>query len=154
MRRRLIANALGCLAMIQNNAGSLLVLATILGFSVVAGRSLANADDEGLGEPYACASRSDIVGPCFNIRGRLSYWNGAPSARIWPVGTKRLIGVHFDVLPPALEAEMIKYDPRRSFYTEVWADFRLCPFTRYREGRMQFACIEAWHNVTFRHRKE
>jgi len=135
-------------------ARSPLVLAALLCLLSNPSGSLANTDGDAAGEPYACASRADIVAPCFNVRGRLSYWNGAPSARIWPVGTKRLIGVHFDVLPPTLEAEITQYDPRRSFYTEVWAEFRLCPITRYHEGRMQFACIEAWRNATFRHRKE
>ena len=112
------------------------------------------ATEAGGTEPYECASRADLVEPCFVLRGRLSFWNGAPSARIWPVGTKRLIGVHFDVLPPALEAEMARFDPQRSFDTEVWADFTLCPFTYYRRGRMQFVCIESWRNAAFRHRKQ
>jgi hypothetical protein len=114
----------------------------------------AQAADEDTREPYACALRPDLAGPCFELRGRLSFWNGAPSARIWPVGTKRLLGVHFDVLPPALEAEMTRFDPQGRFDTEVWAHFRLCPFTRSRAGHMQFVCIEAWRGASFRRRKE
>jgi hypothetical protein len=102
--------------------------------------------------PYACASRSDIVGPCVEVRGRLSFWNGAPSARIWPVGTKRMLGVHSDELPPTLEVQMERYEPRHRFDTEVWANFTVCPFTGSRPGRMQFVCIESWRNLSFSHR--
>ena len=34
-----------------------------------------------------------IIGDCFEIHGRLSLYNGTPSVRLWPVGTKRLLGV-------------------------------------------------------------
>ena len=108
--------------------------------------------DEGGSEPYRCATRPDVVGPCVDLRGRLSFWNGAPSARIWPVATKRLLGVHADVLPPALDAEMTRFDPQQRFDTEAWARFTVCPLTRYRIGHMQFVCIEAWRDLSFRHR--
>lgn len=101
---------------------------------------------------YECAGRSDIVASCFSFRGRLSFWNGAPSARIWPVGSKRLLGVHFDRLPPKLEADMTAFDPRRSFDTEVWAIFTVCPFTKIQPRHMQFVCIESWRNPRFKHR--
>src|SRR6185437_7143685 len=31
--------------------------------------------------------------PCFSVRGRLSAWNGAPTFRLHPDGSKRLLGV-------------------------------------------------------------
>jgi hypothetical protein len=93
-----------------------------------------------------CASRSDLAGACFELRGRLSFWNGAPSARIWPVGTRRLLGVHADVLPPALAAQS------RGFDSELWAHYTVCPFTPSRPGHMQFICIEAWRDLTVRQR--
>lgn len=103
---------------------------------------------------YACASRSDIVGSCFEVRGRLSFWNGAPSARIWPVGTKRLLGVHSDVLPPTLESKMRSFDPERSFDTEAWANFTVCPFQKAKAGHMQFVCIESWRKLSMRYREK
>ena len=109
---------------------------------------------EGRSEPYHCATRPDVVGPCFDLRGRLSFWNGAPSARIWPIGTKRLLGVHADILPPALDAEIARCDPQQRFDTEAWARFTVCPLTRSRVGHMQFVCIEAWRNLTCRRRAE
>jgi hypothetical protein len=105
-------------------------------------------------EPYRCAARPDVVGPCFDLRGRLSFWNGAPSARIWPMGTKRLLGVHADVLPPALDAAMARFDPQQRFDIEAWARFTVCPLSRSRIGHMQFVCIEAWRNLSFRRRSD
>jgi len=131
----------------------LVVFSAILGLSVL-GRCSSAAEPQGAGQPSVCASRPDLIGPCFEVRGRLSFWNGAPSARIWPVRTNRLIGVHDDVLPDPLAAEIRRFDSRNRFDTEVWADFTLCPFTHYRKGRMQFVCIEAWRNATFRHRTD
>jgi hypothetical protein len=97
-------------------------------------------------EPYMCAADPFIVAPCFDVRGRLSFANGAPSARIWPVGTRRLLGVHFDRLPDDIAALV------RGFDTEVWASFKVCPYTREKKGHMQFVCIEASRDVSVRER--
>lgn len=98
--------------------------------------------------PYVCASHPNIVASCFEVHGRLSFWNGAPSARIWPVGTKRLLGVHSDILPPALEQKP------RGFETEWWADFTVCPFTPSQPGHMQFVCIESWRHLIIKQHPE
>lgn len=97
-------------------------------------------------EGYECATRADLVAPCFEVRGRLSFWNGAPSARIWPVGTKRLLGVHLDILPPALIAKPHGFD------TELWAWFAVCPLSKPVPGHMQFVCIESWRDLSIRPR--
>jgi len=102
---------------------------------------------ESPGGDYVCRARTDIVAPCFEVRGRLSFWNGAPSARIWPVGSKRMLGVHADVLPPALAAKKDGFD------TELWALFTVCPLTRSQPQHMQFVCIESWRNLSVRQRK-
>lgn len=105
-------------------------------------------------EAYACATRADVVGPCVTLRGRLSFWNGVPSARIWPVGTRRLLGVRHDVLPPALVGWMNTVAPQRGSNPEVWAIFTVCPLTRDEVGHMQFVCIDAWRAPSLRARGE
>src|SRR4051812_15051432 len=95
-------------------------------------------------EAPACATNPEIIGACFNVRGRLSFWNGAPSACIWPIGTKRMQGVHDDELPGQIRSRMATFD------TELWGDFQVCPFTRERPGHMQFVCVESWRNITVR----
>ncbi|TMH32909.1 MAG: hypothetical protein E6H66_13125 [Betaproteobacteria bacterium] len=96
---------------------------------------------------YACSANPGIVGPCFELGGRLSFWNGAPSARIWRVGTSRMLGIHYDQLPPGLASQMTSFD------TEAWGTFGVCPFTRQSPGRMQSVCIESWRDLRFRERK-
>jgi len=95
---------------------------------------------------YVCAARPEIVASCFDIRGRLSFWNGAPSARIWRIGTTRILGVHNDELPSKLAASVTGFD------TEAWGTFTVCPLSRERVGQMQFVCVEAWKDLTFRQR--
>jgi len=113
--------------------------ATFLGMLIAWSPALPAAD-------YACGTHPAIVAPCFELRGRLSFWNGTPSARIWRVGTPRLLGIHHDELPPDLASRMSGFD------TEAWGTFKLCPFTKERPGRMQFVCIESWRDVSFRQR--
>ena len=90
-----------------------------------------------------CRAGAGLVGPCFNIHGRLTATNGTPSIRIWIVGTKRLLGV-----VPA-EAEIMPEALRR--YVEggssVFADFEVCPMTPSRPGTMQDVCIQSATNV-------
>ena len=94
----------------------------------------------------ACAARSEIVAPCFEVRGRLSFWNGTPSARIWRIGTTRMLGVHNDELPPELVSR------RSSFDTELWGTFTVCPLTNRSAGHMQYVCIESWRDISVRER--
>src|SRR5262245_26504221 len=94
----------------------------------------------------ACSENPEIVGSCFDVHGRLSFWNGTPSARIWRVGTSRMLGIHRDELPVELASRISSFD------TEAWGDFRVCPFTKERPGHMQMVCIESWCNVAFRER--
>jgi hypothetical protein len=93
-----------------------------------------------------CAARPEIVAPCFDVRGRLSFWNGTPSARIWRIGTTRMLGIHNDELPPGLATQ------RSSFDTELLGNFTVCPLTKRSAGHMQYVCIESWRDVSVRER--
>jgi hypothetical protein len=95
---------------------------------------------------HPCSQSAEIVDTCFDVHGRLSFWNGAPSARIWRVGTSRMLGIHHDELPVELASQMTTFD------TEAWGDFRVCPFTKERTGHMQMVCIDSWRNIRFRER--
>ena len=103
-----------------------------------------------------CRTRSDLVGRCFVVHGRLSVYNGTPSIRLWPIGTKRLLGVldpkdisaepGRNTIPPAVESKL-------DFDKDVFGDFVVCPLTRSRPGRMQTVCIESGKNLAVRKRK-
>jgi hypothetical protein len=78
--------------------------------------------------------------PCFWVEGRLSAANGAPTWRIWPKGTRRLLGVvsrsgsaeRADLLPP----EILGLNP--NFERSVWGHYRVCPHGPARPGAMRF----------------
>src|ERR1017187_1862506 len=69
------------------------------------------------------------------VHGRLCYYNGTPSARIWIVGTKRVLGINqtgdeVPSMPHALH-DLMSWD------REVFADFIVEPLTPYEHGVMQ-----------------
>lgn len=108
---------------------------------------------------------------CYWTHGRLSvYEGGAPSYRLWKIGTRRILGIfngpsHF---PPAIE----EYDENpelpatllRAYEADnqrmkkksgitwtipppVFADFEICPLAPERKGEMQSICIESAKNI-------
>lgn len=95
-----------------------------------------------------CVDSKSIVGECWNVRGRVSVHNGNPSTRIWPVGSKRLLGVR-DAEPPFLPPE---FAHKLSWDADVFADLKVCPLTSAREGRMQIVCIANARNTVVRRR--
>lgn len=46
-----------------------------------------------------CKGNPAVIGACFKVHGRLSSWNGNPTFRIWPTGTKRMLGVREEFGP-------------------------------------------------------
>ena len=85
---------------------------------------------------------------CQRVHGRLFAANGTPSLRIWPIGTRRLLGIHDDAspeaLPPGLRGDrapsMGATDDGR---VEVYGDFTVCPLALDRPGHMQMVTLKA-----------
>ena len=99
------------------------------------------------GESQACRGDPDIAGACYRVHGRLSSWNGSPTARISISGTKRIIGVLDDFpLPEDLQKQF-------GWEVEAWGDFEVCPFTKDRPGEMRMVCVESSSHVTLKDRK-
>src|SRR5262245_9873121 len=95
-----------------------------------------------------CSEHKELIGSCWDLRGRVSYFNGNPSVRIWPVGTKRMLGVRDSdplLIPPNLKSQL-------SWNTNTFADLRVCPLTRERPGVMQIVCIASVRNIVSRPR--
>lgn len=92
----------------------------------------------------ACIDHPKRVGECRAVHGRLSYWNGAPTPRIWPVGTKRMLGVTSEwdgSLPAGLEAVM---SPDINLYGDFW----VCTlFDPPADGVMERVCVYSWRNL-------
>jgi hypothetical protein len=103
----------------------------------------------------SCRQHPQLTGRCFTIRGRMNYWNGNPSVRIWRVGTRRILGISegrfkrdgYVNLPASIEA-------RLSWDSDLFGDFVVCPFTRDEPGVMRLVCVESVTNVTVRPRKD
>ncbi len=110
----------------------------VVGALLLASLSPAESEQPCKGNPYQ-------VAPCFTARGRLTIYVGSPSARIWRIGTKRILGVserysHIRRMPKPLEERL---NPGVAIY----GDFEVCPFAQERPGQMQFVCIESASNV-------
>ncbi len=94
-----------------------------------------------------CRVSPAVREPCFSVRGRLSAWNGAPTFRLSPRGSKRVLGVvggdgdpaSSTLLTPALRTAMTPSAP--GDLLPVTATFRVCPLAPDRPGRMRPVCI-------------
>jgi hypothetical protein len=90
--------------------------------------------------PRPCKGNPNLAGKCVVMRGRLRAYNGNPTFRIWPIGTKRLLGVTGErpgeepVMPSGLGV---------TFDHDLVANSEICPFTREEPGVMQRVCIES-----------
>ncbi len=98
-----------------------------------------------------CKENPKIVGACYSVRGRLSA--GADTVRLWlwPVGTKRMLGVTGG---PSLDDDDDPIFPQNlrfnSLQEEIYGDFEVCPFTPEREGTMRLVCIESASKLVVR----
>lgn len=99
-----------------------------------------------------CRAQPSLVGKCFTVRGRLSLYNGAPTIRLWRVGTKRMLGVSSSYSQAGYSSIPEELERRLDWETEVWGDFLVCPFTRQRAKEMQMICIENGKNIVVRKR--
>lgn len=107
-------------------------------------------------EPQSCRSRPDVAGKCFRVHGRLSIYNGTPSIRLWPIGTKRLLGVIDPTDISSVPGRPILPDEIKSkldWDKNVYGDFLVCPLTRSQPGKMQTVCIESGKNLIVREHK-
>jgi hypothetical protein len=107
-------------------------------------------------ETDSCKRRPDIVGKCFNVHGRLSVYNGTPSIRLWPLGTKRLLGIidpNDTSNAPGPSILPLEIKNKLDWNKDVFGDFAVCPLTVAKSGRMQTVCIESARNLTIREHK-
>jgi len=102
----------------------------------------------------SCREHPQLIGKCFNVRGRLSTYNGNPAVRLWNIGTRRVLGVSDQRFSLAgyrnIPEDLAKQLDGKS---NVFGDFLVCPFTRPRPGEMQLMCIESAKNVLVKKRE-
>jgi hypothetical protein len=92
-----------------------------------------------------CKGNPKVVDACFLVHGRATYGAGTPALRIWPIGTKRMLGVTAgpvadDAGDPVCPKNMLLF---KTGPEHVYGDFLVCPFTKQREGAMQMVCVES-----------
>jgi hypothetical protein len=116
--------------------------ALLAGWLLAAASSAVAADDWA----GACTGSARRAGDCFTVRGRLTTCNGVPNARIWIVGTQRILGVvdpadgpaGAHLLPPSLDAAMFGAPPCSK---AAFGNYTVCPLTPARRGVMQRVCL-------------
>jgi hypothetical protein len=88
---------------------------------------------------------------CYWVSGRLSAYNGTPTFRIWPTGTKRLLGVTTQSGPlenvDALPATLRRLRP--SFDRDIWGSFLVCPLAEDHAGRMRMIVLADARRLTW-----
>ena len=97
----------------------------------------------------SCREHPKVMAQCFTFRGRLANYLGVPTARVWRVGTNRILGVSDGMALP--EFEQMPANVREalggSFERSVFGDFEFCPFTPDRVGVMRLGCINSAGNL-------
>jgi len=102
----------------------------------------------------SCKEHPQLSGACFKVKGRMSFSNGNPSVRIWPVGTDRMLGISegrfyledYANVPENLVQQL-------NWENAMFADFTVCPFTDDEPGVMRYVCVESAENILIRKRK-
>ncbi len=108
--------------------------------------ALASGTAQAGDSPSGCATRHDLVSSCRVVHGRLKYYNGTPSFRIWMVGTDRLLGVKEVSVGDNPEHPLMPLSLWRMVGDadfEVFGDLEVCPLSRPRKGEMQSICVES-----------
>jgi hypothetical protein len=100
-----------------------------------------------------CKKNPEVVSACYVVHGRATFGPGTPALRIWPVGTKRMLGVTAgpvadDADDPICPQKMLQFTAGSE---EILGDFEVCPFTPKREGAMQMVCVESASHLVVRH---
>lgn len=92
-----------------------------------------------------CKNNPKVIGACYVVHGRATYGSGTPALRIWPVGTKRMLGVTAESIAddaddPIAPKDMLRFN---SDVEAIFGDFEVCPFTPERKGHMQMVCVQS-----------
>ncbi len=100
-----------------------------------------------------CKENVKVVAACFSIHARANIGANSVPIYLWPIGTKRRLGVTGG---PSLDDSIKPIYPSnlrfQSSYDDIFGDFEVCPFTPEKEGHLQLVCIQsASHLVVVKH---
>jgi hypothetical protein len=97
-----------------------------------------------------CERDKRVVASCFDVHGRLRI-NANGRMYIWPVGGDRMQTVHYDnasAAPDPALPENVRTLVKSG--TDVFADYRVCPMTKYEPGKRQTVCVASATKFTSR----
>ena len=114
----------------------------------------------GRAETPSCKASPLVTQPCFTVHARLFFANGTPSARLWPVGTRRLLGVDGpegdaeseQLLPP--NVRLLATRQAAGDLRPLMGTFRVGPMERSRPGWMRHVCIQSASHLVLDVRRE
>jgi hypothetical protein len=91
-----------------------------------------------------CKENPKVIAACFSIHARANLGANSGPIYLWPIGTKRRLGVTGG---PTLDDSVEPIFPRnlrfQSANDDVFGNFEVCPFTPQKEGHLQLVCIES-----------
>jgi hypothetical protein len=98
--------------------------------------------------PPKCKGNPKVVDACYSVHGRLTRGADTVILRLWPVGTKRILGVtagpELDDANDPIWPQNLKFEHGDE---DIYGDFEVCPFTPERKGEMQLVCVESASHV-------
>ena len=105
-----------------------------------------------LGAEPKCKENPHVVAACYSVHARASPAANTVRIYLWPVGTKRLLGVAGgpvldDAIAP-IYPQNLEFD---SSNDSVYGDFLVCPFAPEQEGHLQLVCIESATHLIVKH---
>ena len=95
-----------------------------------------------------CKGNPKVIGACYSVHGRLTRGADTVGLWLWPVGTKRMLGITSG--PTLDDADAPIWPSNLKFNSgneAIYGDFEVCPFTPERKGAMQMVCIESASNL-------
>ena len=95
---------------------------------------------------------------CRVVRGRMALWNGAPTVRIWVIGTRRILGIvqrdnAFDQLPAPIRKLWDGKNHNAEWNTVIYGDFKVCARAPMRRGQMQMVTVMNARRLVLRPRR-
>jgi len=100
------------------------------------------------GEQPKCKGNPKVIAACYPVHGRATFGSGTPALRIWPIGTKRMLGVTAGPIADDADDAIV---PKNLWIPKgavaVYGDFEVCPFVSERKGFMQMVCVESASHI-------
>jgi hypothetical protein len=87
----------------------------------------------------------------FTVHGRLMFYNGSPSFRIWIIGTTHLLGIdEGGIEKPKMPDSLMNMI---NLAKPIYGDFTVRSLSKFREGEMQYVEIISFSNLVVREHK-